>query len=42
VKVIRILPEPFSIEKGELTPTLKLKRKPIAERYAAEIAAIYA
>jgi long-chain acyl-CoA synthetase len=42
VKVIRILPEPFSIEKGELTPTLKLKRKPIAERYAAEIASIYA
>ena len=42
VKVIRILPEPFSIEKGELTPTLKLKRKPISERYAAEIAGIYA
>ena len=42
VKVIRILAEPFSIEKGELTPTLKLKRKPIAERYAAEIASIYA
>jgi len=42
VKVIRILAEPFSIEKGELTPTLKLKRKPIAERYASEIASIYA
>jgi long-chain acyl-CoA synthetase len=26
----------------ELTPTMKLKRRPIAEKYAAEIAALYA
>jgi long-chain acyl-CoA synthetase len=26
----------------ELTPTMKLKRKPIAAKYATEIAALYA
>ncbi len=41
VKVIRILPEPFSIEGGELTPTLKLKRKPIQAKYTKLIKAIY-
>ena len=41
VKVIRVLPEPFSIEGGELTPTLKLKRKPIKTKYEALIEGIY-
>ena len=41
VKVIRILPEPFSIEGGELTPTLKLKRKPIQAKYNDLIKGIY-
>ena len=27
--------------KVELTPTMKLRRKPIAEKYAAEIDALY-
>ena len=31
VKAMRILPTMFAIENGELTPTLKLKRKPIKE-----------
>jgi len=27
--------------RAELTPTMKLRRRPIAERYAAEIEAMY-
>lgn len=42
VKAIRILPQMFTIESGELTPTLKLKRKPIVARYQAEIDSLYA
>lgn len=41
VKKIRVLPAPFTIDGGELTPTLKLKRKPILARYAEVIEAIY-
>ena len=41
IKKHTILPRPFSVESGELTPTMKLKRATIAERYAAEIAAMY-
>ena len=42
IKRFRVLPEDFSMERGEMTPTLKLKRSVIAERYADEIAALYA
>tara|TARA_B110000285_G_scaffold178179_1_gene200298 strand:+ start:96 stop:1871 length:1776 start_codon:yes stop_codon:yes gene_type:complete len=42
IKKIHILSHPFTIENGELTPTMKLKRKPIRERYQASIDAIYA
>ena len=42
VKQVRVLPEPFSIDGGELTPTLKLKRKPILAKYADLIESIYA
>jgi len=42
VKAIRVLPQMFSIESGELTPTLKLKRKPIVAHYQAEIDELYA
>lgn len=41
VKRITLLPEPFSMEKGELTNTLKIKRPVVNQNYAAEIEAMY-
>ncbi|MGB5413999.1 MAG: long-chain fatty acid--CoA ligase [Polyangiales bacterium] len=42
IKKIKILPSVFSVDGGELTPTLKVKRNIVNEKYAAEIAAFYA
>ena len=42
VKKFKLLPEPWDPGGDELTPTMKLKRKPIAEKYADEIEALYA
>jgi long-subunit acyl-CoA synthetase (AMP-forming) len=41
IKKIRVLPTVFSVDGGELTPTLKVKRNVVGEKYAAEIAAFY-
>ena len=41
IKKLEILPNEFTIETGELTPTLKMKRKIIAEKYKNEIERIY-
>ncbi|MBI5105135.1 MAG: long-chain fatty acid--CoA ligase [Solirubrobacterales bacterium] len=42
IKRFRVLPTEWQPGGDELTPTMKLKRKPIAERYAAEIEELYA
>jgi long-chain acyl-CoA synthetase len=41
IKKIAILPREFSMESGELTPTLKVKRKVVEERYKDVIGGIY-
>jgi long-subunit acyl-CoA synthetase (AMP-forming) len=42
IKKFTIVPGDWLAGGEELTPTMKLKRKPIAQKYAAEIAAMYA
>ena len=42
IKKFTLLPEPFSMAKGELTNTLKIKRSVLNKNYAAEIEAMYA
>jgi long-chain acyl-CoA synthetase len=37
IKKFRVLPVQFSVSSGELTPTLKLKRKVVSEKFAREI-----
>jgi long-subunit acyl-CoA synthetase (AMP-forming) len=42
IKKVYVLPTVFSVDGGELTPTLKVKRNIVNEKYASEIAAFYA
>ncbi len=42
IKRFAILPRDFEAERGEVTPTLKLKRRVCMEHFAAEIEALYA
>ena len=41
IKKFRLLEHPFSIEGGELTPTLKVKRRVVHQKYQEEIEAMY-
>jgi long-subunit acyl-CoA synthetase (AMP-forming) len=42
IKKFVVVPSEFTIDGGELTPTMKVKRKVINEKYSAEIASMYA
>ena len=42
VKRFKILPQQWTVETGELTPTMKLKRKVIHQKFAKEIESLYA
>ena len=41
IKRFTLLPEPFSMERGELTNTLKLKRSVVAKNYSEQIEKMY-
>jgi long-chain acyl-CoA synthetase len=41
IKRISVVPDEWSIEEGELTPSMKLKRRVVEKKYAAEIAEFY-
>lgn len=41
VKKFRLLEKPLSIQSGELTPTLKVKRPVVMKKYAEEIESLY-
>ncbi|MGE0616397.1 MAG: long-chain fatty acid--CoA ligase [Bacteriovoracia bacterium] len=42
IKKFTILPREFTVESGEITPSLKVKRKEITQKYAAELNNMYA
>ena len=41
IRRFSILPDDLSVERGELTPTLKMRRRAVEERYRSEIERLY-
>jgi len=41
IKQFRLLPREFTIESGELTPTVKVKRRAVEQNWATEIEEMY-
>ena len=41
IKRFTILPRDFSMDEGEVTPTLKLKRRVVLDHFASEVDTIY-
>jgi len=41
VKKFHVLPDELTVEGGDLTPSLKVKRKVVTQRFEREIAALY-
>jgi len=41
IKRFAILPRDFEMDRGEVTPTLKLRRRVVLEHFAAEVAELY-
>ncbi|MCZ7588623.1 MAG: hypothetical protein M5U27_07140 [Gaiella sp.] len=41
IKRFTILPRDFEMERGEVTPTLKLRRRVVLDNFADDVAALY-
>ena len=41
IKRFYLVPDEWSMDSGELTPTMKLRRRVVVQRYADKIAAFY-
>jgi long-chain acyl-CoA synthetase len=42
MKRMHLVPDEWSLEEGELTPSMKLKRRVVEKKYEKEIAGFYA
>ena len=42
IKKFVLLPEPWDVSSDELTPTMKVKRRVVRQKFKAEIDSIYA